>query len=293
MNGCRWRGGVRESSDRYWQPNEFLRFDESIRSSSMCTARVTTDAGPAYLKAMGNPQGPHQLACDYIGTQLAEWFGLPTFDYALVMIDAVVDEIPLKDGKLAESGPALATKATTGHDWGGSAEELDALANPEDITRLVVFDTWTLNCDRHPPDLAARRANYDNVFLEKVGGRGKKAFRLLAIDHGCCFSGGRDLSVRIAGIAAVQDNGLYGMFPAFVHRVRDDCAASAIVRLGELREDTVSEIVQSAPAEWEVTRPVRNALKDLICQRAAFVAANIMPLLQRACWPGQLFDTKA
>jgi hypothetical protein len=292
MNGLRWRGGVRESSGQHWQPKEFQRFDESI-ASSMCTARVTTDVGPAYLKALGNPQGPHQLACDYVGTQLAEWFGLPTLDYALLIIDAAIDEIPLKNGKLAESGPALASKAADGHPWGGSEEELDALVNPEDIARLVVFDTWTLNCDRHPADLTKRRPNYDNVFLEKVGERGKDVYRLLAIDHGCCFSGGRDLSPKIAGIGRVQDNRLYGMFPGFVQRVREDYARSAIARLGDLGEDTAREIVQSVPEEWEVSLPTQNALTDLICRRAGFVASNIMPLLQRACWPDHLFDIRA
>ena len=106
---------------------------------------------------MGNPQGPHQLACEYVGTQLAAWFGLPTFDYALMAVDATVDEIPLKDGSFAESGPAFVTRAAAGHPWGGSAEELDALVNPEAVTHLVVFDTWTLNCDRYPPDLTTAR----------------------------------------------------------------------------------------------------------------------------------------
>jgi hypothetical protein len=50
-------------------------------------------------------------------------------------------------------------------DWGGVENELDHLVNPETISQLVVFDTWTLNCDRYPPDVTKRRANPDNVFL--------------------------------------------------------------------------------------------------------------------------------
>ena len=279
------------SSDRRWRPAEFRRFEDSI-PSSMCTARITTDAGPAYVKALGNPQGPHQLACEYVGTQLAEWFGLPTLDYALMSVDARADEIPLKDGKLAESGPAFVTRAAAGHPWGGSPDELDALVNPEAVTRLVIFDTWTLNCDRHPPDLTARGPNYDNVFLEKVGERGNETFRLLAIDQGCCFSGGRDLSPRIAGIDQITDPRLYGMFPAFVQRVREDHPRNAIARLGKLREDTVREMVGSVPSEWDVNAKLREALKELICQRAIFVAANILALISRVCWPGQFFDKR-
>ena len=258
----------------------------------MCTARITTDAGPAYLKAMGNPQGPHQLACEYVGTQLAEWFGLPTFDYALMPIDATVDEIPLKDGQLAVSGPAFVTRAADGHPWGGSDDELDALVNPEAVSRLVVFDTWTLNCDRHAPDLTARRPNYDNVFLEKVGERGKRTFRLLAIDHGCCFSGGRDLTPKSASIDQVRDSGLYGMFPAFVPRVRQDHAESAIARLSELQEDAVAQMIQSVPQEWEVDAKTRRAWRELICRRATFVAEDILPRIARVCWPDQFFDKR-
>lgn len=274
-----------------WPPSEFRRFEEAV-GSSMSTARIVTDAGPAYIKAMGNPQGPHQLACEYVGTQLAEWFGLATLDYALMVIDASVDEIPLRPGQFAASGPAFVTRAAQGHPWGGSAEELDAVVNPEAITGLVVFDTWTLNPDRHPPDLTARKPNYDNVFLEKIGERGKMEFRLLAIDHGCCFSGGRDLTPRIASIDQITDFRLYGLFPGFVQRVRQEHAESAIARLRELREDRVREIVASVPKEWEVDEKTRNAWKELICRRAAFVAENILPQIGRECWPDQLFDNR-
>jgi hypothetical protein len=172
----------------------------------MGTARILTDAGPAYIKAMGNPQGPHQLACEYVGTQLAKWFGLATLEFHLLHIDASIDEIPFPKGGCASSGPAFVTRAAEGHPWGGTEAELKPLVNREAISWLVVFDTWTLNCDRHPPDLADRRPNYDNVFLERVGERGQAQFRLLAIDQGCCFSGGRDLTPRISSIDHVRGN---------------------------------------------------------------------------------------
>ncbi len=118
----------------------------------MGTARIVTDVGPAYIKAMGNRQGPHPLAAELVATQLAAWMGLPTFEFAILEIDANVDEIPFLRGGFATSGPAFVTKAALGHTWGGSEKELANLTNPEDVSRLVVFDTWVLNCDRHPPD---------------------------------------------------------------------------------------------------------------------------------------------
>lgn len=275
----------------HWQPTQFLRYDETI-PSSMCTARILTDAGFAYIKVMGNPQGPHQQACEYVGTQLAEWFELPTFEYALMLVDATVDEIPLLDGKCAESGPAFVTRHAKGFPWGGAPEELDGLVNSEAITRLVVFDTWTLNCDRHPPGPTTRKPNYDNVFMEKVDERDKGAFRLLAIDQGCCFTGGRDLTEKIANINQIKDERLYGMFPAFVQRVRDDHIKDAVARLGQLEKDIVREIVESVPSEWDVNAKQREALMELIVQRATFVGENILSTVNRVCWPDLLFDKR-
>ena len=116
-----------------WQPTTFLRLDDML-DTSMGTARILTDAGPAYVKAMGNRQGPHCLACEWVATQLADWFGLSTFDFAIMTIDADVDEITFFRGGMATSGTAFVTRATAGHTWGGSGEELDNLVNPEDIS---------------------------------------------------------------------------------------------------------------------------------------------------------------
>ena len=56
-------------SDNEWQPTEFKRFEAGL-DTSMGTARIITDAGKAYIKAMGIRQGPHLLAVDLIATRL-------------------------------------------------------------------------------------------------------------------------------------------------------------------------------------------------------------------------------
>jgi hypothetical protein len=115
----------------------------------MGTALIVTDAGKAYIKALGNRQGPHPLACEWVGTELAAWFGLPTFETAILRIDATTDEIPFRRGGKAESGPAFVARAVEGRSWGGTDADLNLLVNPEaitELTELVVFDTWTLNC---------------------------------------------------------------------------------------------------------------------------------------------------
>ena len=105
-----------------WQPRTILRFVRAFPTSTS-VVRVDTDAGEGYLKALGNPEGPHVLACELVGTLLAEWLGLPTLEHALVWVTPE-DEIPLAGGGLAAPGPAFITKAASGFSWGGDEETL-------------------------------------------------------------------------------------------------------------------------------------------------------------------------
>ncbi len=275
-----------------WRPTTFLRFEEAI-NSSMGTAKIVTDTGKAYIKAMGNPQGPHQLACELVGTQLADWLGLPTFEFALMNINADVDEIFFFNGNKADSGPAFVTKAVDGFGLGGKEKELENLVNHDAISYLVVFDTWTRNCDRFPPDLKLRQPNRDNVFLEVLREQDKGQFRLLAIDHSCCFNWGRDLSPIITNIDIVKDTGLYGLFPEFIPKVRQDFLEKAIERLRTIDENVVKKMIQLVPKEWNVDGNTKIAWKEMICRRAVFVAETIMNKIARKCWPNQFFDKQS
>ncbi len=215
----------------------------------MGTAEIMTDAGSAYIKAMGNRQGPHPLACEWMATHLARWFGLPTFDVALLRIDASRDEIPYVRGGRAASGPAFVTRKVSGHPWGGTAAELAELVNPEAVSGLVVFDTWTLNCDRYPPDVTVRRPNPDNVFLSSEGTPEGK-FRLMAMDHTHCFTCGRDLTPRLAEIDRVKDERLYGLFPEFVPRLQREAIEACRDKLRQIQEQAVEALVRTVPSEW-------------------------------------------
>ena len=130
-----------------WRPTTFLRYIETVESSSR-TAIIETDEGRAYLKAINNPQGVHVLACDWLGTKLARRFGLHTFDVAVLYLTED-DEIPLDDG-FAGLGPAFVARAENDESGTlGGERTLANVTNLEDLARIIVFDTWTKNCDRY------------------------------------------------------------------------------------------------------------------------------------------------
>jgi len=190
------------------------------------------------------------------------------------------DEIPFARGGHAQPGPAFITRAEKGKTWGGSGDELKLVENTDDFTRLVLFDTWTLNCDRYPADLRTRRPNRDNVFLSEEGAAAHK-FVLKAIDHTECFTCGRDLTGRIATIDRVKDARIYGLFPEFTERLQKDVMKAGVADLLVIQERQVEEIVAGIPPQWQVDDEARKALVKLVCDRAKFVAGTITD----AVWP--------
>ena len=269
-----------------WNPTRLMEVAGSIDTSTG-TTEVTTDAGRAYIKPMGNRQGPHVLATDWVGTHLAKWFGLSTFDIAILNLGAD-DVFDLPRGAKAKPGPAFASRALPGDPWGKSGLQLDLLVNPEDITRLVIFDTWTLNCDRHHHDITVRKPNYDNVYLSsenlEPGTR-----RLIAMDHGLCFiRSGEDLTARLANIDKVQDEHVYGLFPEFRGRLRESIITSCAARLREMDAATAQGMIATVPREWEVSKETRGAWVELISRRAILVADNVRQWIElTAPWFGE------
>ena len=262
-----------------WQPKTFIRFERSLSTSTQ-VAKVVTDAGHVYLKGLGNPEGPHALASELVGTRLARLFDLPTLDHAILRIDATVDEIPLYGGGKVTSGSAYCTREEEGHVWGGDAEELARVENQQDMVRLVVFDTWVRNRDRHHPDYAIRKPNRDNVFLSSQGTE-EGRYRLLAIDHTHCFGDGNALSSRLARIDAVQDTKIYGLFPEFAPYFNMDTLLICVADLGALTRQQVEQVIQNIPVDWEVDQAARDALVRFLMERAQFVAGTIIDRLQR------------
>lgn len=276
-------------SNPSWKPIQFRRFETGM-GTSMRTARVVTDAGHAYLKAMGPHESPQLLAVEFVTTRLAQWFRLPVLDFGIIEIDAEIDEIPLGVNILARSGPAFVSRAIDAHTWGGSSAELDSLANAHDIGRLVVFDTWVRNCDRFSESLTRTRTKLDNVLLEHLTGDDTGKLRLIAMDHTHCFTCGRELDRTLNHMRMVRDASLFGLFPGFVPFVRQGDVEAATADLLTVDEEFVHRLTDEIPDQWLVRADIRQAWAELICRRADFVARNVLPAFAAKCWPNKLFD---
>jgi hypothetical protein len=254
-----WGIVMASSAPTPWQPTTIRRFIKAFPTGA-ATVLVQTDQGKGYLKALGNPEGPHVLACEWVGTQLARWLGLLTFDFALITV-TTDDDLPYTKGGKAQPGPAFITRKERGNTWGGGKRALGRLANPNDLTRLVLLDTWLRNCDRHPLDPQKRKPNRDNVFLSREGAPPRRAL-VKAMDHTHCFTCGRELTARLADISCVKEEGCYGLFPEFWPYLNQDVMRETVQTLRDITPAEVRQIVESIPGEWEVSRPARDAWRS-------------------------------
>jgi len=252
-----------------WQTGELLNVIKVVRTST-CPIIVHTTHGDAVVKALGNPEGPHALAREWVGTSLAREMGIPTFDFGIqeLTYDNAADLMEVT-GMTLEAGHAFVSRFETGRPWDGSAGQLASLTNPQDIATLIVFDTWIRNRDRCPPRGSERSPNYGNVWLSGH----RKPWTLKAIDHTHCLDSGA-LRTNLANIHLVKDIAVYGAFEAFVDALDNTSLHGALAALRRITDDRIREIVQAIPDAWEVSPDVRDTLVRFLCGRARFLQSQ-------------------
>lgn len=260
-------------SKQNWCPTAIKRLVRNDIGSSTCPVVVSTDKGNGYFKALGNREGPQVLACEFVGTSLASWMGIPTFEYCIISLSAV-PEIMLSDGSKAEQGPGFITKAESGEVWDGEKKSLERILNIKDITRLVCLDTWTRNVDRYFQDKKGRiRRNNDNVFLSDEL---KNGVTLKAFDFTHAFTSGRDVTKKMSQDA--HDDSLYGLFPEFRDFLDKDTAVQACSKLKTVKDRQIRPMIDRIPKEWEIDKAAREAWIEFLVSRAAFLSKNFLAM---------------
>lgn len=226
------------------------------------------------------------LACELVGTRLARLFGLTTFEYAIIDVgDELKGMLPAEERP--QVGKAYITKGEEGFEWSGDPKQLSTLSNPDDITRLVLFDTFTRNWDRCKPDTVPDR--HRNVFFvqnRRDIPRGKGL--IVAMDQGHCFSQGFELDPSVLlGDTATRDERVYGLFPSFEPLLAYAVAEDVRRRMQDITPATVASILADIPEQWGGIPSIRGGLNGFILQRKDFLYHNMHRILgKRVRWQG-------
>jgi hypothetical protein len=260
-----------------WNPS-IIRWVARAKDTGSEVVEAVTDAGPGFIKFLGNKEGPHVLAAEYVGTRLASSLGLPILDWHVFHYDGT-PEIRLFSGKVALPGSAWSTRKVEGAPWvSASADDLQTLVNPADVVKLVVLDQWTLNCDRFRP-APRHRQNPHNVFFTRENTPPGK-LRLLAIDHTHILTCGGEWTPSLNRLERIRDETAYGLFPGFRDflRRRED-AIAAVAALEAVDDAQIYRIVNEIPQDWEVDAAVRQALIDFLAQRRNWLVGRFVSSL--------------
>lgn len=257
-----------------WQPQAIRRV-VALKETGTEVVEVVTNEGPGFIKFLGNPEGPHVLAAEFVGTRLAGAMGLPILDWHVFHYDGF-PEIRLPSGNSAQAGSAWITRKVEGFVWSGHADDLAAVSNQCDIAKLVLFDQWVLNCDRYQPAPPPKfRQNLHNVFFSREDSETGK-FRLLAMDQTHIFTCGGELRPDLARLDKVRDPLAYGLFPGFGKILRREDAVAAVTAMAGVDEGIIRTIVREIPPDWEVSREVREAMIDFLLQRRNWLATRFV-----------------
>jgi hypothetical protein len=229
-----------------WNPKVITRAVVGYTTATE-TVHVDTELGEGFLKALGNPAGPHALACELVGSLAADWLGLRTLDFAV--IDVKDPEEVFLDGRVwAQRGPAFISRAeSTGFTWGGDAQTISGISDREHITRLVVLDTWLRNCDRYSPD--GGRINRKNVFLVQKT-QPQRILELIAMDFTHAFTCGSDLDRGLGYIERIRDTRIFGLFPEFRQYLSRGEILRCADRLSQFDLAQAEALVALVPREW-------------------------------------------
>lgn len=256
----------------HWQPVEVSRVVEVFPTSTR-VAKVMTDQGVGFLKAMGNPAGNESLASELVGSELALLVGLTVPPFAIIEVGEL--EIPFAGGGQADVGAAFISKELVGLPADGSDIFLSKLARPLDVPLLVVFDTWIRNLDRcPPPDYLDPTPRRDNLFFTPV----RQKFEVVAIDHSHCFAE-EDLETALGQGHFVQDAGIYGLFPEFRSYLPGKLMRRAVDALRAVDPLDVQQIIASIPVAWGPSLAVRQLWRDKLMERRDWVAEHISATL--------------
>jgi hypothetical protein len=256
-----------------WQPTRIVRFESNPVATSTGAVNVKSDQSSPILKALANPEGPHALASDFLGSRLAKWFGLQVPECAIIPLPAELN-FAFPGGGKSEAGSAFVSRYIDAQTWDRSQHDLDRVSNSDDFTRLVVFDTWIRNRDRCPPPGSLRAPNYANVLLAEHPTN--RNFRIVAIDHTHAFTDQGEWTRRISDLQYVRDEATYGLFPEFAGRIRQEVLQACGQRLGEFTREIAQVILDQLPADWQVASEAREAMLRFLCNRAVFLADRIL-----------------
>lgn len=245
-----------------WRPTKVLRVVD-VKATSTSPLFVETDQGNAVVKYLGNKAGTDALISEYICASLCNIIGVLCPDFAIMKIG----DLEVEAGVTVQGGPAFLSRFVD-EAYQLSPTLLKRLREPEQMTRLIVFDTWVRNSDRYCKD------HYGDVLVDKPENalliKDKRKMQLLAIDHSHALC---DDSLEDGlGDSWVNEAEIYGFFPMFAPYLDRAVAYKALEAIRAIDEACIRLICERVPREWGMNQSLTSSLAQCLVARGARLA---------------------
>ena len=242
---------------------------------------IKCNRGDAYLKPPYTGMCTQFLAMELVFSLLGSAFGLPIPSCGIMKIPAL--QAKKFSAPPVSEGHGFVSELVNADPWNGDGRDLRSIRNVDDISRLVVYDTWIFNRDRYSaisplPNRFGPHQNFANVIVSGPLGTRK---RLHSIDFGHAVTYGAPIDATILSDRVVKSKELLGLFDGFKEHIRRDATERAIADMKQLKPDQVRRIVSVVPDEWWLSPNDPRILADFICARADFVSTIIMSVLEQ------------
>ncbi|MCA3642346.1 MAG: hypothetical protein IOC63_10880 [Methylobacterium sp.] len=251
---------------QFYQPTK-VEFEVQTFPSSTRPALVQTDVGLGYIKGLNNPAGIGALVSELIASELGTWFGLQLPHFAILMNYDI--EVNMKNnGQRIEPPCYYSHNIHSANAFDETDLMLSKLIKNDDLSKLIVFDTWIRNFDRYLDG----ESNPDNIIFSYDAEA--KGYHMHPIDHSHCISDVDFIGFPLDEEAA-EDERIFGLFPAFAPFISGPAIDAAVSQLGTLERGFVDACLNQIPTQWGVTGATKRSLADFICNRAGYVVSNI------------------
>jgi hypothetical protein len=234
------------------QPIHPVQLIESIPKGYSKPQRILFSDGRTYaVKFKNNPSGTRILVNEYISGKLAQLLSLPVVPFEVVEIsDDFIKGNPVFSKYKFKSGNQFASLFIDNciHLSKDSPKQVN-INNRNHLAGIIAFDLWIGNTDRKE----------GNVLLEP---RQEGEYYLHIIDHGRIFADAKWTIKTLKKIPKkmVIDQRVHKWFVSQLQSENEIHAA--IEKILDLPDEMISDVIDSIPDDWDVSKDERVALVD-------------------------------
>lgn len=266
-----------------WSPGKLKRLlPAAHRSHAMKPRQAKFERSGAFVKPMYEGVSCDCLVCEYVISLLSAAFRICTPRCGIVKLDRL--QARMFGQPTVIEGSAFVSEEVAAGQWNGDGRDLSTIKNLDEISRLIVFDTWVLNRDRFCPSgrpVGINNGPHQNFANVLVAGKRGQRRRMYAIDHGHAITYGEPIDVSIIADPKIKDSEVLGLFPGFREHVSLESLEQAVEDLKHIDPNLIAKVINLIPADWEFAESQRGFLADFLLLRAQFVPTILIDSVRR------------